>query len=80
LLSLKDVLSFPSRLESTSQIFAYGFDMFFVRVSPENNFDLLQENFNYTLLFLVIMGLFIGLMVVKKYVSMGNSKNSFLLM
>ena len=41
LVDLKKVKAFPTRLESTTQIVAYGFDIFFVRVSPESNFDLL---------------------------------------
>jgi hypothetical protein len=41
LIGLKDVKAFPTRLESTTQVLAYGFDIFFMRVSPENNFDLL---------------------------------------
>jgi len=58
---------------------AYGFDIFCVRVSPENNFDLLQENFNYALLFLFIGGLAVALVVVRKYVENKTRHEKFLL-
>jgi hypothetical protein len=36
LLHLKEIKAFPTRLESTSQVLTYGFDVFFMRISPEN--------------------------------------------
>ena len=41
LIGLNEIKAFPTRLESTTQILATGFDLFYMRVSPENNFDLL---------------------------------------
>lgn len=41
LVDLNEIFTFPTRLESMTSILAYGFDVFFIRVSPENNFDLL---------------------------------------
>ena len=46
----------------------YGFDVFFMRISPENTFDMLQEYFNYTLLFLFIGGLALTTLVIRNYV------------
>lgn len=79
LINLKEVKAFPTRLESTTQILAYGFDIFFMRVSPENNFDLLQEHFNYTLLFLFIGGLAVVTYLVKIYVGKKSAQTAFLI-
>ena len=80
LVDLNEIKAFPTRLESTTQILAYGFDIFFIRVSPENNFDLLQENFNFSILFLVIAGLVVALIVLKKYVKQTTDKANFLML
>ena len=78
LIDLKDIMAFPTRLESTTMILAYGFDTFFMRVSPENNFDLLQEGFNYSLLFLFTAGLAITLYMVKRYQRNSAQSQKFL--
>ena len=80
LVDLKEVKAFPSRLESTTQVLVYGFDVFFVRFSPDNNFDVLQEYFNYTMLFMCIAGLGIATYLVKGYVSKTKRRNNFLMM
>mmetsp|Transcript_28645 Transcript_28645/g.27644 ORF Transcript_28645/g.27644 Transcript_28645/m.27644 type:complete len:110 (+) Transcript_28645:1555-1884(+) len=68
LFKLKKLISFPARLESTTQLIAYGFDIFFIRTAAESSFDLLQENFNYTLLFFFIGGLALALIMLRLYV------------
>jgi len=78
LTDLKEVKSFATRFESTTEILAFGFDIFCTKLSPENNFDLLQENFNYTLLFLFIGGLAIGAIIIKNIVKGKTNKNNFL--
>lgn len=79
LIDLKEIKAFPTRLESTSQVLAYGFDVFFTRVSPEGNFDLLQENFNYAMLFLFIAGLAITTVFVNRHVNKKTRNTNFLL-
>lgn len=69
LLHLREIKAFPTRLESTSQVLTYGFDVFFMKITPENQFDLLQEYFNYTLLFLFIAGLALSALLVRNYAS-----------
>jgi hypothetical protein len=56
---MQKIQTFPTRLESTTQVFAYGHDLFLGRVKPDGTFDLLDEEFNYTLLFA-----FIGFLLV----------------
>lgn len=79
LLHLKEIKAFPTRLESTSQVLTYGFDVFFMRISPENTFDLLQEYFNYTLLFLFIGGLALSTLLIRNYVQKQKRQNTFML-
>lgn len=54
LTNLERIQTFSSRLESTTQVFAYGHDLFLARVNPDGSFDLLDEEFNFMLLFGVI--------------------------
>ena len=80
LLHLKEIKAFPTRLESTSQVLTYGFDVFFMRISPENQFDLLQEYFNYTLLFLFIGGLALSALLVRNYASKQKRQTNFMML
>jgi len=43
--SLDEIATFPSELESTSLVLAYGHDLFFTKVQPDNPFDILDEDF-----------------------------------
>mmetsp|Transcript_34527 Transcript_34527/g.25621 ORF Transcript_34527/g.25621 Transcript_34527/m.25621 type:complete len:122 (-) Transcript_34527:32-397(-) len=79
LLKLRELLSFPSRLESTTQVVAVGFDLFYTRTPVESSFDLLQENFNYPLLFGFIAVLALALFLLRSYVTQMQAKNKFLL-
>jgi hypothetical protein len=54
LVGLEDVVTLPTQLESTTQIFVHGHDLFLARVTPDNAFDLLDEDFSFTLLFATI--------------------------
>lgn len=43
---VRGILSSPTMLESTSQILAYGLDLFGASVSPSGRFDVLSQDFN----------------------------------
>lgn len=43
---VKEIVSSPSLLESTTVVFAYGLDLFGTRVAPSRTFDVLSPNFN----------------------------------
>ncbi|KAM0708343.1 hypothetical protein Q7P35_004994 [Cladosporium inversicolor] len=45
-IGIKDVITSPALLESTSLVFAYGLDIFGTRLSPSFNFDMLGKDFN----------------------------------
>ena len=80
LVDLREVKAFPTRLESTTQVLVYGFDVFYMRMSPENNFDLLQEYFNYTLLFVFIVGLGLATYMVRAHYTKTKRQNAFLML
>ena len=52
-------------LESTSLVFAHGLDLFSTRVMPSGTFDILSDSFNKAQLVLTILGLTVGIIVVK---------------
>jgi len=54
---ISKIYSMPTRLESTCLVLATGRDLFFTRVMPSKGFDLLNEDFNFSLLLVLIAGL-----------------------
>ncbi|TDH71102.1 hypothetical protein CCR75_003513 [Bremia lactucae] len=51
--NLKAMSTTPTELESTTLVFAYGLDMFYVRMTPAKSFDLLPSDFNHEMLLLL---------------------------
>jgi len=47
---LRAITTSDTLLESTSVVFAYGIDLFYVRITPSQTFDLLNADFNYAFL------------------------------
>lgn len=47
---LERVKVIETKFESTSLVVAYGRDIFVTKVQPDNTFDLLTDDFNFTLL------------------------------
>lgn len=43
---IKDIVTSPASIESTSLVFAYGLDVFGTRLSPSFSFDILGKDFN----------------------------------
>ena len=78
LVGLENLYTFSTRLESTSQVLAYGHDLFLARISPDNKFDMIDEEFNYSLLFLVIAALVGANYMFRKYLNTQNAKKLFL--
>ncbi|CAM9895346.1 unnamed protein product [Hapterophycus canaliculatus] len=48
------MLTEPTGLESTTLVLALGLDIFGSRVAPSKTYDMLDPNFNYALLVLVL--------------------------
>lgn len=55
----------PSGLESTCLVLAYGLDMYYTRVAPSQNFDILKDNFDHLLICAVLSGLVLASYVTK---------------
>lgn len=80
LIGMSNVLTFSTRLESTSVVFAYGHDLFMARVRPDGQFDILQEDFKFELLFAFIGFLIIGNFALARFTQRQSKKKAFLTM
>lgn len=74
LMSISNIVTSPSLLESTSLVFAFGdVDLFHTRVSPIGAFDLLGKGFSKLQLVLTVVALAVGTTVVAPFVSLMRS-------
>ena len=64
-------------LESTALILAYGFDLYFVKTSPSQNFDMLAPDFNYGLLILILIGMASALYMIRNISKMKTLKGAW---
>ncbi|KAL8137095.1 hypothetical protein V2J09_003096 [Rumex salicifolius] len=60
---LRGIITVPSKLESTTLMFAHGVDLFFTHLAPSKTYDSLTEDFSYALLLLTIVALVIAIFV-----------------
>ncbi|KAN0080356.1 Protein of unknown function (DUF1620) domain containing protein [Tylopilus felleus] len=65
---VRQIVTAPSLLESTSLVLAVGTDLFLTRVATSGTFDVLSENFNKAQLVLTVVGLAVGIAVAKPMV------------
>ena len=71
LISVSDVITSPSLLESTSLVFGFGeIDLFGTRVTPIGAFDILGKGFSKLQLVLTVVALAIGTVLVAPFVSL----------
>lgn len=68
-IGIKDVITSPAVLESTSLLFAYGIDIFGTRVAPSAAFDILGKGFNKLSLVGTVLALWVGVVVLAPMVS-----------
>ena len=54
---LRGVDTFPTTLESTALMFAYGLDLSYTRLAPSKSFDMLDDDFSYALLVATLLGM-----------------------
>jgi hypothetical protein len=69
-IGIKDVITSPALLESTSLVFAYGLDIFGTRLSPSFNFDMLGKDFNKFQMLATVAALAVVTFVVTPLVSL----------
>ncbi|XP_043271773.1 ER membrane protein complex subunit 1 isoform X2 [Venturia canescens] len=67
----------PSGLESTCLVFVHGLDLYYTRVAPSKNFDVLKEDFDYYLIVIVLAALLISSYVTKKLASQKAQKQAW---
>lgn len=63
-IGIKEIITSPALLESTSLLFAYGVDIFGTRVTPSAAFDILGKGFNKLSLVATVLSLFAGVAVL----------------
>ncbi|RFU32415.1 hypothetical protein B7463_g3947, partial [Scytalidium lignicola] len=63
-IGIKDVITTPALLESTSLLFAYGIDVFGTRVAPSAAFDILGRSFNKSSLIATVAALGAGVAIL----------------
>ncbi|KAJ9662615.1 hypothetical protein H2198_001287 [Neophaeococcomyces mojaviensis] len=65
---IKQILTAPTLLESTSMIFAFGHDIFGTQVAPSQTFDVLGKSFKRIQLILTVVALYVGVIVIRPLV------------
>ncbi|KAG8215379.1 hypothetical protein J3R82DRAFT_8977 [Butyriboletus roseoflavus] len=65
---VRQIITAPSLLESTSLVLAVGTDLFLTRIATSGTFDVLSENFNKLQLVLTVVGLAVAIAVTKPMV------------
>ena len=68
-IGIKDVVTSPALIESTSLVFAYGLDIFGTRLSPSFSFDILGTDFNKFQMLATVAALAVATFVVAPLVS-----------
>jgi hypothetical protein len=63
-IGVRNVITSPALLESTSLVFAYGVDIFGTRLTPSFAFDILGKDFNRLALVITVTALTIGVSVL----------------
>jgi len=64
---VRNIVTSPSGLESTTLVFVYGLDLYGTRVTPSKGFDLIKEDFDYVMITSVIAGLAVASYVTRKF-------------
>ncbi|CAG8630833.1 14657_t:CDS:10 [Funneliformis caledonium] len=65
---IKNIITSPALLESTSLVLVYGLDLWFTREAPSKTFDVLSEDFSKGTLLITIFGLILGILITKPMV------------
>lgn len=63
-IGVEKVITAPTKLESTSLVFAYGHDIFGTKLSPSMAFDILGKGFNKLSLLLTVVALLVGVLIL----------------
>jgi len=66
LIKMKDIVTAPTGLESTSVVFVYGLDLYCTQVTPSKGFDVLKEDFEHYVIASVLLGLISTAYITRK--------------
>ncbi|KAI5633588.1 ER membrane protein complex subunit 1 [Phthorimaea operculella] len=66
---VRQIYTAAAGLESTSLVLATGLDLFYTRVAPSKTFDLLKDDFDYSLITIVLAALIIATYSTKHFAS-----------
>lgn len=64
--SVRQIMSSPSKLESTSIVMSFGLDVFHTRTIPSKGFDLLASDFNKLSLSLILLAMGVAVMWLRR--------------
>ncbi|KAF5399731.1 hypothetical protein PHET_07178, partial [Paragonimus heterotremus] len=67
IMGIRAIRTAMTGLESTSLVFAYGLDLFFTRIAPSLTYDLLKEDFDYTAIAIVTLGMVVASVVTQRW-------------
>ncbi|GBP90129.1 ER membrane protein complex subunit 1 [Eumeta japonica] len=67
----------PSGLESTCLVLATGLDLFYTRVAPSKTFDLLKDDFDYSLIVVVLAALVVATYSTKYFAARKTLKQAW---
>lgn len=76
--NLHTILTVPSNLESTSIVIGIGSDIFQMRVTPSQTFDLLNPDFNYLFLLATVASICIGIQITKSMATSKELRNAWI--
>ena len=65
---LRKIQTSAAILESSSLVFAYGLDTYFIRLQPSRGFDMVPDDFPHALLVFMVVGLSAALYVLRKII------------
>lgn len=71
---VRQIITPPSLLESTTLVLAVGTDLFLTRVATSGTFDVPSENFNKVQLVLTVVGLAVAIAVTRSMVRRKKSR------
>jgi len=73
-IGVKNIVSNPAALESTSLVVAYGLDIYLTRRTPSNNFDVLSETFNKPVLVATMVSILIAVIYTNSKIKSNDFK------
>lgn len=73
-IGIREIITSPALIESTSIVFAYGLDLFGTRLSPSFRFDILGKDFNKFQMLATVAALAVATFVVAPLVSVAYTR------